>query len=83
MYHLEGRSVSTANRYKDCPQILVLSVNKSPIRYTFRNATESYTVQYEHDFKLGVVKDFVNFTGKRLCWSTFLIKMQGSALQLY
>ena len=34
-------------------------------------------------FKLGVVNDFANFTGKRLRWSIFLIKIQGSALQLY
>ena len=44
MYHLEERGVSTAIRYKNCAQILVLSVNESPIRYTFRNATESYTI---------------------------------------
>ena len=43
MYHLEKRSVSTAIQYKNCA-LLVLSVNKSPIRYAFRNATESYTV---------------------------------------
>ena len=41
---LEERSVSTAIRYENCAQILVLSVNKSPIRYAFCNAAESYTV---------------------------------------
>ena len=25
-------------------------------------------------FKIGVLKKFVNFTGKHLCWSLFLIK---------
>ena len=25
-------------------------------------------------FKIGVLKNFVNFTGKHLCWSLFLIK---------
>ena len=49
MYHLEERSVSTAIRCKKCAQIFVLSVNKSPIRYAFRNATESYTIKCEHD----------------------------------
>ena len=44
MYHLEERGVSTAIPYKNCAQILVLIVNKSPIRYAFRNAKESYTV---------------------------------------
>ena len=31
MYHVEERSVSTVIQYKNCAQILVLSVNKSPI----------------------------------------------------
>ena len=34
-------------------------------------------------FIIGVLTDFANFTGKQLCWSLFLIKMQASALQLY
>ena len=51
MYHVEERSVSTAIRYKNCAQILVLIVNKSPIGYAFRSATESYTVQCEPDLR--------------------------------
>ena len=27
-------------------------------------------------FKIGVLKIFVNFTGKHLCWNFFLIKLQ-------
>ena len=27
-------------------------------------------------FKTGVLKNFANFTGKHLCWSLFLIKLQ-------
>ena len=27
-------------------------------------------------FKVGVLKNFVSFTGKHLCWSLFLIKLQ-------
>ena len=27
-------------------------------------------------FKIGVVKNFANFTEKQLCWSHFLIRMQ-------
>ena len=27
-------------------------------------------------FKIGVLKFFTNFTGKHLCWSLFLIKLQ-------
>ena len=32
-------------------------------------------------FKIGVLKTFANFTGKHMCWSLFLIKLQG--LQAY
>ena len=32
-------------------------------------------------FKIGVLKNIANFTGKRLCWSLFLINLQ--ALRLY
>ena len=27
-------------------------------------------------FKIDVIKNFVNFTGKHLCWSLFLIKFK-------
>ena len=27
-------------------------------------------------FKIGVFKNFANFTGTNLCWSLFLIKLQ-------
>ena len=27
-------------------------------------------------FKIGVLKNFVNFTGKHLCWNLFLTKLQ-------
>ena len=27
-------------------------------------------------FKTGVLKNFANFTGKHMCWSLFLIKLQ-------
>ena len=27
-------------------------------------------------FRVGVYKNFANFTGKHLCWSLFLIKLQ-------
>ena len=27
-------------------------------------------------FKIGILKDFTNFTGKHPCWSSFLIKLQ-------
>ena len=28
-------------------------------------------------FKIGTLKNFANFTGKQLCWSIFLIKLEG------
>ena len=28
-------------------------------------------------FKIGVLKNFTIFTGKQLCWSLFLVKLQG------
>ena len=52
MYHLEERSVSTDVWYKKCAQIFVVDVNKSPIRYIFRDATMSYAVWCEHDLKV-------------------------------
>ena len=33
--------------------------------------------------KIGVLKNFENFTGKNLCWSLFLIKFQAYGLQIY
>ena len=33
--------------------------------------------------KIGALKKFAIFTGKRLCWSLFLIKCWTSVLQLY
>ena len=33
-------------------------------------------------FKIGLLKNFTNFTGKLLCWTLFLIKLQ-LGLQLY
>ena len=34
-------------------------------------------------FKIGIPKNFANFTGKPLCWSLFLINSQALGLQLY
>ena len=33
-------------------------------------------------FKIGVVKNFVTFTGKHLCWSLFLITLQVTKLAI-
>ena len=34
-------------------------------------------------FKIGVLKIFANFTGKHLCWSFYLIKLQASTLYYF
>ena len=34
-------------------------------------------------FKIGVIKNFINFTGKHLCWSLFLIKFKQTATQIF
>ena len=44
MYYLEERSVSAAIRYKKRAQTFVSSVNKNPLRYTIRDATNNYMV---------------------------------------
>ena len=51
MFHLEEHNVSTGIRYKMCAQIFVLSVNKSPIRYSFQNAME-YGIRYNANMTL-------------------------------
>ena len=33
-------------------------------------------------FKIGALKNFANLTGKHLCWSLFLIKLQAQHLSL-
>ena len=33
-------------------------------------------------FKIGALKNFTNFTGKHLCWSIILVKLQPGLLQL-
>ena len=33
--------------------------------------------------KIGVLKNFANFTGKHICWSLFFNKVAGLGLQLY
>ena len=34
-------------------------------------------------FKIGVLTNLANFTGKHLCWSLFFNKVAGLELQLY
>ena len=44
--------------------------------------THDYILTYTYNFATAakvVLKNFANFTGKHLCWSLFLIKLQGFA----
>ena len=37
---------------------------------------EAFIIHLQMFFKIGVFKNFTNFTGNLLCWSLFLIKLQ-------
>ena len=34
-------------------------------------------------FKVGVLKNLANFTGKPFCWSLFLIKLQPEGIDIF
>ena len=40
------------------------------------NYNEDGSIRSQMFFKIGVLKNSANFTGKHLCWSFFLIKLQ-------
>ena len=48
------------------------------IQLTTLSTTLHYSVNYQKQmfFKMGILKNLANFTGKHLCWSLFLIKLQ-------
>ena len=48
-----------------------------------QTATRSRSSRLEMFCKKGVFRNFAKFTGKDLCQSVFLIKLQASDLQLY
>ena len=43
---------------------------------SFVNPRKGRSSRSQMFFKIGVLKNFANFTGKHLCWSLFLIKLQ-------
>ena len=53
--------------------VRIASYSKGQLRWKNRFQKQSFTA-----FKLGVLKNFVNSSGKRLCRSLFLIKLQTS-----
>ena len=55
----------------NCGIVFVFLWNAVPIEQSQTPATRSSHSQMF--FKMGVLKNFANFTGKHLCWSIFLI----------
>ena len=49
--------------------------------WKWRWGTRNRTSRLRMFFKMGVIKNSAIFTGKPLCWSLFLIKLQGWRLQ--
>ena len=43
---------------------------------SFLNPMKGRSTRLQMFFKIGVLKNFANFTRKHLCWSFFLIKLQ-------
>ena len=50
------------------------------IKFDNENCCTVRRSRFQMFFKISALKNFANFTGKQLCWSLFLIKLQ---LQLY
>ena len=58
--------------YKQLEKTLI--VNKAAASHDFK--TNNRSSRSQMFFKIGVPKNFANFTGKHLPWSFFLIKLQ-------
>ena len=50
---------------------LLFLIKKRHLQYLIFRSSRSQMF-----FKIGVLKNFANFTAKHLCWSTFFIKLQ-------
>ena len=57
---------------KFCPGPLAIILNMAYILMQVK-----ITVACRCSLEIGALKNFANFTGKQLCWSLFLIKLQG------
>ena len=49
---------------------------RKTLSLSFVNPRKGRSNRLQIFFKIGVPKNFANFTGKRLCWSLFLIKFK-------
>ena len=61
--------------------LLLATIYINPLQHV---PTFFFGLQRRCSVKTGVLKNFANFTGKRLCWNRLLLKLQAQqALQLY
>ena len=59
----------------------VIKTQKVKINHEFLIMNKQF-LNFLNFFKIGVVKNFVTFTGKHLCWSLFLITLQVTKLAI-
>ena len=69
-YVLNKKSMNMSNRNNLLREFIAIFL-------TYRSS------RLEIFYKIGVLRSFVNFTGKNLCWSLFLITLQALDLKLY
>ena len=65
-----GSHCSDSDWFRALVQILQLNKKEKGFSQVFRSSRLQMFV------KIGVLKNLANFTGKHLCWSLFLIKLQ-------
>ena len=70
----------SAYSYHTLTQFEWLNINFSYVSFNYIRQTVTKMINRSNRlhmfFKIGVVKNFAEFTGKDLCWSLFLIKLQ-------
>ena len=64
-------------------QEIIFTVRPPPIKRVLQPDTSDRSSHQRCSARKGVLRIFTKFTGKHLCQSLFLIKLEGSGLQLY
>ena len=72
-------SGSNLEKYSFYSQLCGLNMCKLNI-FRFSQSRNSRLQMF---FKIGVFKNFANFTGKQLCWDLFLIKLQVFSCEIF
>ena len=62
---------------------LITNLFLEEVRYSYGPSSTFRSSRWQMFFKIGVLKNFVNFAGKHLCLCLFLIKLQVLGLHLY